>query len=507
MQPSREKPGEGGRAIRLAIMAMGGEGGGVLATWLVSLAESNGHIAQMTSVPGVAQRTGATLYYVEMIDAGAAAGRAPVLAQLPFPGDVDIVLASELMEAGRAIQRGIVTPDRTLLITSTHRIFAIAEKIIGDDGRVDAPSLLTACKEAAKRLIALDMQLLAESHGSVISAVMFGALAASGALPFARSAFEAVIAAGGVGQAASQRAFEAAFEEAMTAANDIMEPAYLYQISPSEFSKAALPPGDIAAFPLEILPMIETGYMRACDFQDEAYGRLYLDRMAALTRKIPRAIPALEEAARYLALGMTYEDPIRVAELKIRPERFARIAQETGLADGQILQIRDYVHPRLEEVADTLPAPLGRFILRNRLARTLISRLTASGRVIETSSIRGFLLLYTIASLKRWRPTSLRHAREQAALEAWLAKIGEWGEKSPDIACEIARLRNLVKGYGDTHARGSANFARIVGLLPRLPEESAAAALAKLRQAALADETGARLAAAIGALVPTAIQA
>ena len=45
---------------------MGGQGGGVLADWIVWLAESEGWAAQSTSVPGVAQRTGATIYYIEM---------------------------------------------------------------------------------------------------------------------------------------------------------------------------------------------------------------------------------------------------------------------------------------------------------------------------------------------------------------------------------------------------------------------------------------------------------
>ncbi|MDE9567170.1 hypothetical protein KKI93_25115, partial [Xenorhabdus bovienii] len=51
--------------IKIAILAMGGEGGGVLADWIVNLGEKNGYFAQTTSVPGVAQRTGATIYYVE----------------------------------------------------------------------------------------------------------------------------------------------------------------------------------------------------------------------------------------------------------------------------------------------------------------------------------------------------------------------------------------------------------------------------------------------------------
>ena len=181
------------RSIRIAILAMGGEGGGVLADWLVEMAQANGHLAQMTSVPGVAQRTGATIYYVEMFPEAAARGREPVLALMPVPGDVDVVVCSELMEAGRAIQRGIVTPDRTILVASTHRVFAMTEKIAMADGRVDEKALIEACRAASAKLVAFDMQRVAERSGSVISAALFGALAASGALPFPREAFERTI--------------------------------------------------------------------------------------------------------------------------------------------------------------------------------------------------------------------------------------------------------------------------------------------------------------------------
>src|SRR5215471_7501289 len=130
--------------IKIAILAMGGEGGGVLADWIVDLGEHNGYIAQTTSVPGVAQRTGATIYYVELFPREVAerAGRMPVLALMPTPGDLDVVLASELMEAGRAVQRGLVTPDRTTLVSSTHRVYSIAEKSAMGDGRVDSAELI-----------------------------------------------------------------------------------------------------------------------------------------------------------------------------------------------------------------------------------------------------------------------------------------------------------------------------------------------------------------------------
>src|SRR5437588_2092732 len=189
------------RPITIAVVALGGEGGGVLADWIVDLAEHAGYLAQATSVPGVAQRTGATIYYVELFpkSAAQAAGRDPVLALMPMPGDVDVVLASELMEAGRAVERGFVTPDKTLLIASTHRVFAMTERIALADGRVDSAALFAACRDAARQFIAFDMAALADATGSVLSAVLLGALAGASALPFPRGAFEAAIRRAGVG--------------------------------------------------------------------------------------------------------------------------------------------------------------------------------------------------------------------------------------------------------------------------------------------------------------------
>src|SRR6478752_6051152 len=202
------------RPITIAILARGGEGGGVLADWIIDLAENNHYIAQLTSVPGVAQRTGATIYYVEIYPrAGIVdAAHEPVLALMPVPGDVDVVIASELMEAGRAIQRGLITPDRTTLIASINRVFSMTERIAMTDGRVDAEKLVEACRSAAKTMHAFDMAAIAEATGSVISSVLFGAIAGAGVLPFPRQAFEGAIKRGGKGIAASLAAFTAGFE-------------------------------------------------------------------------------------------------------------------------------------------------------------------------------------------------------------------------------------------------------------------------------------------------------
>ena len=175
------------RPITMAILAMGGEGGGVLADWCVDMAEHSGFWAQTTSVPGVAQRTGTTVYYLEFFPKLAGHNDEPVLSTMAAPGEVDIVIASELMEAGRAVQRGFVTPTLTTFITSTHRVYSMQEKMALGDGRVDSDVLLDAARSAAKVLIPGDFAKVAEDSGSVISSALFGALAGSGALPFTRS--------------------------------------------------------------------------------------------------------------------------------------------------------------------------------------------------------------------------------------------------------------------------------------------------------------------------------
>ncbi len=488
------------RPISIAILAMGGEGGGVLADWIVDLAERNGHLAQLTSVPGVAQRTGATIYYLEIFPQSAAEGRAPVLALMPTPGDVDVVIASELMEAGRAIQRGLVTPDRTTFIVSTNRVFAMSEKIALADGRVSEGALIEACRAAARSLHAFDMAALATATGSVISAVLLGALAGARVLPFERAAFEAAIRRGGKGVAGSLAGFAAGFEAA--SAGPVVAPASTTQSQTPRINPAlaALLAQAERDFPDEARAMIRSGVERTADYQDLAYARRYLDRLGPIA-KADRVGRLTAETARQLALGMAYEDTIRVAELKIRPARFARVRAEVKIADDQVLEIAEFMHPRVQEIADTLPAPLGRWLLRSRAARRFVERFTRRGRRVKTSSIGGFLMLYAVAAMKPLRPRSLRFGVEQQALDRWLAAVAMTAAANYDLAVEVAACRNLVKGYGDTHERGRARFETLMNVLPDLSRRSdGAAQLAALRKAANADETGTALADAVAAL-------
>lgn len=475
------------RVITIAVLAMGGEGGGVLADWLVDLAEHNGHHAQTTSVPGVAQRTGATVYYIEMFPEGAVpSGAQPVLALSPVPGQVDIVIASELMEAGRAIQRGLVTPERTTLVASSHRVYAMTERIAMGDGRVDSSKLLEGCRAAARHFLSADFAGLAEDAGAPIGPALYGALAATGRLPFTRAQFEETIRRGGVGVKASLAAFAAGFDAA--GANRT-----------ADAPATGVPPvgprlNDLALrirrdFPPLVHATLTHGILRLADYQDVAYAGEYLDYLAPLAAALPPDV--LDETARHLALWMSYEDTVRVADLKTRRSRFARVGREVRLKGDQQLGIAEFLHPRVEEIADTLPAGLGRWLLATGWARALVGRFTRQGRVVRTSSVPGFLLLYTVASLRLIRRRSLRYGVEHARIREWLDTVRRLGADHPALALEVARAQRLIKGYGDTHARGWRNYQRIMATLARLEGTAEGASrLNDMTQAALADDRG-----------------
>lgn len=491
--------------IKIAILAMGGEGGGVLADWIVDLGEHNGYIGQTTSVPGVAQRTGATIYYVELYPAAQAAadGGHPVLALMPLPGDVDIVLASELMEAGRAVQRGLVTPERTTLIASTHRVFSIAEKSAMGDGRVDSTELLAHADAAAKHCIRFDMAEAAERSGSVISAVLFGALAGAGVLPFSRLQFEATVGRGGVGVQPSLKAFDGAFERALQGpeqpgSDSAVKRAATAPPAPRHPAVRALIERVQQGFPLAGQALLFEGVRRLIDYQDPDYAGIYLDRMSKV-----HALPAedggrlTDTTARHLALWMSYEDTVRVAALKTRASRFERVRGEAHVQSGQVLAIHEYMHPRLQEICETLPAGIGRWLMNSGAPRRLVEHFTRKGRVIRTSSVRGFLLLRAVAEAKRWRRSTLRFAQENRLIEAWLECIAQTAAFNPALAVEIAECQRLVKGYSDTHERGLRNYETVMAAAQRAGTTLAPATLRELRDAALADEHGDKLRAAL----------
>ena len=123
------------RPMTLLIAALGGEGGGVLADWIIAAAAAQDYPVQSTSIPGVAQRTGATTYYVELYPARASelGDLRPVMTLTPAPSYVDVMVSSELLETGRAMLNGFVTPERTTQILGHTPMgrFGEAEELVG----------------------------------------------------------------------------------------------------------------------------------------------------------------------------------------------------------------------------------------------------------------------------------------------------------------------------------------------------------------------------------------
>jgi indolepyruvate ferredoxin oxidoreductase beta subunit len=464
------------RSLTILIAALGGEGGGVMADWLIHAAAQCGFPAQSTSIPGVAQRTGATTYYLEIFPAKVEElkGRQPVFSLTPSPGNVDVMVASELVEAGRAMQNGFVSPERTTLIASTHRIYATIEKMQMADGRFDSARVIDAGRQLAKQAVLFDMRELAQQNGTVINAVLFGAMAGSAVLPLSREACEHAIRQAGRGAEASLRGFAAGFDIA----------------AGSRPAPAPVAPPRRATGLKEIL---ELGQERLKDYQGESYAALFMRRMQPFVNGDPQLA---SEVGRHLAVWMSYEDIIRVADLKTRASRFARVRREVGAKPHEPVVIIDYLKPGIEELASLLPVFLGKRLIASAERRGKLNAYNV-GMHIKTSGLLGYLLVRSLAWLKPWRPRSYRFSEEQQLIERWLRLVEEAASRDAGLALEIAQCATLVKGYGETHRRGKGNFLALLDALienpPRAPAmdpRAQAEAIRKAREAALADPEG-----------------
>ncbi len=486
----------------LLIAALGGEGGGVLNDWIVECALAQGLPVQATSVPGVAQRTGSTSYYVEMMRTPAADAAQPVFALSPMPGGVDVVLASELVEAGRAIERGFVHPQRTTLIAASHRVYTTQEKMRMGDGRFDDERIHAGARALAARYLSLDMASIATAHGTVISAVMFGALAGTGLLPWPREVCERVIRDGGVGVQASLAGFGAAFDAVATGAArqalagagaglapktspEIWAP-LLATLWPSSARERGPRRGARARLPgCRLRPAVRRTPAAACRGGRRRRG-------AAGNRPRPvrgGASPGAVDELRGCDPGGRPEvaaqprraHPQRIARTGRRNSRGGRIPEAGGRRGGRDPAAR----ARRALARDWATARHGRLETLNR------------GMHLPSTRIHGYLMLRLLARLRPWRRRALRFHEEQQAIERWLAALVRLLPAAPDFAAALAELPRVLKGYGDTQRRGRASFARIFDTLVEralkpdaVPGADAALTLRSAIDAALAEPEG-----------------
>ncbi|ARP98718.1 indolepyruvate oxidoreductase subunit beta family protein [Pseudorhodoplanes sinuspersici] len=490
------------RPVTVLIAALGGEGGGVLTNWIMAAAAKLGLPAQSTSIPGVAQRTGGTTYYIEIypVPYSELGAKRPVLALSPGIGDIDVLLSSEFMEAGRCIANGFCTPDRTLLISSTSRFYVINEKMALGDGRFDEARLLDVAEKNSQSRILFDMEQVAKEAGAMTNAVMLGAIAGCGKLPIPVGTFEEAIRAEGKAAEANLRGFKAGLAAAKAEATALKRP--------DEGKRREKPRNDLATLENEIRERMPEaareiaieGVRRLTRFQDGDYARLYLDRLERLHDLGAHDDgKLLRETARHLAVRMSFEDLIRVAQAKIDPARMQRISQELGAKTEEPFSVTEFLKPGIEEMCQVLPPSLAKRIIALAERRGWMDRVHV-GMYVQTTSVSGYLRFWTLAKLRPLRRFMHRYQEEQAQIETWLGFIADAAKLSPALALEVAECARLIKGYGSTHKRGTLNFRTIEtrlivpALRGQLPVPDAIDGIASARTAALVDPEGASLA-------------
>jgi indolepyruvate ferredoxin oxidoreductase, beta subunit len=516
------------RPITLLICALGGEGGGVLSQWLVDVAREAGYPAQSTSIPGVAQRTGATTYYIEVfpLPTSQLRGRQPVFSLNPVPGALDALVSSELLETARQVGTGMSTPDRTLVITSSARTFTTQERMQLADGRADSAPWLQVVREFSREHHVFDMGAVAREAGTVVSAVMLGAIAGSGLFPFAREEYERVVRASGGGADASVRGFAAAYDLVVApvpnirhagldgacpgpdpgASSSLVRADGLRLEAAMTTTAQAAAPHDLADLPVPVRDIAALGHARMLEYQDATYAALYLQRVKMVLAAERQADPdarhgfaTTRETARWLALWMAFDDIVRVAALKSRAARWERVRREVKAGDADVLRVYDHFKPGAPEFAALLPPALARRVLRWDRGRVAKGKSPwALPLKVGTHSVGGLLALRALASLKWLRVRGSRYQFEQQMIVKWLGGITAGARRDWQLGHEVAQCGRLVKGYGATNERGKENLLHVLDHLAQRPDAAGAAqAIAAARTAALADDAGTALDAAL----------
>jgi indolepyruvate ferredoxin oxidoreductase, beta subunit len=355
-------------------------------------------------------------------------------------------------------------------------VYTAHEKMHSGDGRFDSGRIGQAVRALARQAVLFDMEAVAARHGAALSAALFGALAGSNAVPLTRVACEDAIRAAGKGVAPSLAAFAQAFARAEQGDGGagVGAEAPLAEMDPAARAEPALPlalASRIAALPPRVAAFAREGTARLLSYQDARYAGRYLARVEGIVSAetaasgLASSHEVAREVARFLALWMCYGDVIQVASLKARRSRLERIRQEVRARAGEVVRVYDLFQPSALEIAAILPRRLGAWL--ERRAAGSGERPSGRGIALQASSLFGALALRLAAALRSLRPYSLRFAREQEAIDAWLAVVDETlaagGRSNVDLALELAQLPRLRKGYGATHDSGVEAFQRVLG--------------------------------------------
>ena len=467
--------------IKILIPAVGGQGGGVLTEWIVQAFFLEDYDSQGISLPGLSQRGGSTVYYLEAHPRPKSDEKSLIFAQFPVPGEVDIILAQEFLELGRALELGYGS-DKTTIVTSTHRIYSTLEKMPIGSGIYSDENLRKLAGAFSSRMIELNALELAKANGMdelAVNAILLGALCESGAVPIDKKSFITAIEMVGVATNASLKAFEVGWEYAHSNKDSNLSDSVNWDAFVEE--RAGKLEGSYKEEYLARIKNIESDYpsklrhilaesvYRLMDYQDTNYADRYLGEVKNIyvidDNTKASSYKLTELYAKNLALLMSYEDGVRVAELKIKSDRFKRIREEMRLKDDQVFHVVDYLKPDAEEIYGLLPnvlvAPVLRFtqtglfkkIWRRKKPLTM-------GQTPVTNSFGGYLRLWLLTKIKFMRPHSYRYKKEYKLIKRYTEALKEYSAYDYKLACLIANSAQMVKGYGRVRRRTMDAFYR-----------------------------------------------
>ncbi len=469
--------------IKILIPAVGGQGGGVLTEWLVQLFLIEGFEVQGVGLPGLSQRGGSTIYYLESYSKVEPDAKPIIFSQYPLPGDIDIILAQEFLELGRVLELGYGS-DKTTIVSSTHRIYSTLEKMPLSSGIYSDENLHKLANAFSSRFVGLDALALAKERGMdelAINAILLGALGASEALPIAEASFLKAISQVGVAVENNIKAFRIGwdyirsnkFKISLVKSEtdwDELKREKLARVDPNKreglFSLLLKVEND---YPERLREILSEAVYRLTDYQDVSYAERYLETLANIYQ-IDNSTGSdsyllTESFAKNLALWMSYEDGIRVAELKINPERFRRIQKEMQLRDDQVFHVIDYLNPDAEEIYGLLPnffvSPIVK-LTDNRLFKKIWSdrsKITFA-QSPTTSSFFGSLRLWLLTKLKKLRPYSYRFKKEHSYIAKYTGYVEKYSKTDYALGCLVAKSGSIVKGYGKVRRRTLDSFKR-----------------------------------------------
>jgi indolepyruvate ferredoxin oxidoreductase beta subunit len=176
----------------------------------------------------------------------------------------------------------------------------------------------------------------------------------------------------------------------------------------------------------------------------------------------------------------------------------SRLRAEQEIPEDGLVRVTEYFHPRVEEVLATLPRGLSRWLAHRAWMLGLLRSVFSRGRRIRSDRMSGYLLLWAVAGLRKWRRVLQRHSVEMAHLDALCARAAACLPDSPVLAAELFACQRLIKGYSDTHARGQSKFDKVMHGADKVSGRADAADwVRRLRVAALQDVEGTALDAAL----------